>query len=1207
MTRPGEDHKLLRRYLLGELLEEGQRRRVEERLLTDDGFYEEVLIAEDELVEEYVSGLLDAGEKERFETHFLSTPERRHKLQFARAFDRYASRAGGGEPEVEATAARPGPNWRHTLFGTKLKVAAMLLLTLGLGLGSWRLFLQQSPVERGLASLRSAYRERRPVEERITGFDYAPLVELRGGEEEERVDTRARDRAELLLLDAVRERPGPDSRHALGRLYLSKRQFDKAIAQFEEALKDAPSNAQVHSDFGAALLERGKSKRLAGDAGGGQEDFGRSLEHLDKALELDGSLLEALFNRAILYQNMPLPKQAEDDWRRYLERDPDSPWADEARRRLKELGEGKSRASRSTEQLFSDFSAAYSAGDAEGSWGALSRSRARRGNAIVQRLIDEHLTLSAGGRREEARERLRMLAYAAEVEEQRAGDRFTADLARFYERATPAMRETTARARAILSTANERYYRSEYDAAIELYAKAGGLFSEAGDEGEALFSESWLGYCYLRIPDTGRSLAIFRRLAGVYEAKHYRSLFAQSLQAQADALSSLDQYSGALDSANRALQVFEQIGDAVGSLRCLQSFVSMHLTFGNYRESLGYGRRAIDLAAALPPDPGLVWPIYHESALDFYFLGLPATALDFQREALRLADETRMPLLKSRSYERLGLLYGQLKDHDAAMRNGELALEEGHKIEGELSRANVLAHATLNLAHLHQERGEFRKALEHYERAVQLYQKFEAFDAYLYPAHKGRLLALIGLGDDAAARQELETTLALYEEFRAKIVEENNRNRFFDVGQNVYDVAVDFTYTRLKDSNGALQLAESYRARSLLDMLNRGPQAYGEAGEAAATPSPAATPLPLAMLQKRLPAGVQVVEYAALDDKLIAWVVSGDLIKDKHVPVPLAELEAKVRSYLGLVSDPLGGRADEARKLASELHAVLIGPVEPLLKHQGRVFVVPDKVLNFVPFGALVSPDSGKYVIEDYELTLAPSANILVSCTEQARRRRADTNEKLLSVGNPRFDRGEYPALPDLTSAAREAEQVAALYDFRKLLTAEAATDERVKSEMGRASVIHLAAHAVLDARSPGRSRLLLAKAPGAGGGGTDSAGTLLAEEVYRMRLPHARLVVLSACQSGVEQAYRGEGAVGLARPFISVGVPLVVASYWPVDSEATADLMIGFHRHRRAGRLPTAEALRQAQLEMLRSPDPRQRHPGTWAAFVAIGGLTDF
>jgi CHAT domain-containing protein len=117
----------------------------------------------------------------------------------------------------------------------------------------------------------------------------------------------------------------------------------------------------------------------------------------------------------------------------------------------------------------------------------------------------------------------------------------------------------------------------------------------------------------------------------------------------------------------------------------------------------------------------------------------------------------------------------------------------------------------------------------------------------------------------------------------------------------------------------------------------------------------------------------------------------------------------------------------------------------------------------------------------------------------------------------------------------------------------------------------------------------------------------MYAYDIYKIKLPLARLVVLSACQTGMERYYNGEGMISLARPFIAAGAPLVVASLWPVDSDATADLMINFHRYRKVNKLSTAEALRRAQLDMLGPLGGRNRHPYFWAGFVVVGGHAEF
>jgi len=118
-----------------------------------------------------------------------------------------------------------------------------------------------------------------------------------------------------------RKKPDPQVLHALGKVYLARKEFDKAIERFNEALKADPKNAQLYSDLGAAWLEKGRIDRDGKEPGKGMEELGRSLENLNKALELDPNQLEALFNRALCEAELTLYVQAESDWREYLKKE----------------------------------------------------------------------------------------------------------------------------------------------------------------------------------------------------------------------------------------------------------------------------------------------------------------------------------------------------------------------------------------------------------------------------------------------------------------------------------------------------------------------------------------------------------------------------------------------------------------------------------------------------------------------------------------------------------------------------------------------------------------------------------------------------------------------------------------------------------------------------------------------------------------------
>src|SRR5690242_2863412 len=90
MTPTPEVQERLRRYLLGQLSDD-VREEVEQDFLSREEVFQELLMLEDELIDEYLSGKLKATDRRAFEQHFLATQERNEKLKFGRAFNRYVS------------------------------------------------------------------------------------------------------------------------------------------------------------------------------------------------------------------------------------------------------------------------------------------------------------------------------------------------------------------------------------------------------------------------------------------------------------------------------------------------------------------------------------------------------------------------------------------------------------------------------------------------------------------------------------------------------------------------------------------------------------------------------------------------------------------------------------------------------------------------------------------------------------------------------------------------------------------------------------------------------------------------------------------------------------------------------------------------------------------------------------------------------------
>jgi CHAT domain-containing protein len=297
------------------------------------------------------------------------------------------------------------------------------------------------------------------------------------------------------------------------------------------------------------------------------------------------------------------------------------------------------------------------------------------------------------------------------------------------------------------------------------------------------------------------------------------------------------------------------------------------------------------------------------------------------------------------------------------------------------------------------------------------------------------------------------------------------------------------------------------------------------------------------------------------------------------------KLETLIRSFRSQIA----ARDLDYRVSARQLFDALVAPAQTALRGADRWILSPDGALWDVPFQALMDPQ-GKHLLETHSLSYAPSLSVLRELREKPAAP-GSPRVAVLAVANPTVA-GVAP-IPD---AAREASAIAALYGqgHGALLSGDRASTALFRENAADAGVIHIASHAETETNHPLESYLLLASAKAAGD------GALTARDLLGMRL-RANLVVLSACETARGKIGDGDGVMGLGWAVLAAGARASVLSQWKVDSAATSDLMIDFHRRlTAAGATDKAEALRQASLDAMRSPG--RLHPFYWAAFIVVG-----
>src|SRR5262249_24075325 len=313
--------------------------------------------------------------------------------------------------------------------------------------------------------------------------------------------------------------------------------------------------------------------------------------------------------------------------------------------------------------------------------------------------------------------------------------------------------------------------------------------------------------------------------------------------------------------------------------------------------------------------------------------------------ALRLAKVMNSPWVMSRNLMNTGLAYARLGKYEEAIEYIKRGMRIGQSAQSEALGREMTAYTALLLGQTYRLSGAGAEASAMIEQAADFCR--EKDDPLLFQlVAKERLLGQIARGEETEARNNLRGVIALYEETRARIPDESDRNSFFAQEQSVYDIAIDFTATRPDGAREAFEYSETSRARSLLDAFHNRRQPGAMAVIPEQRFSGVASPLTLSKIQSRMPERTQLLQYAALEDKLIIWLVTPRRFEQITVKVPLSKLTGLATDYLAQISGPAGGDNQRWRQKAEELYDILLQPVASLIEPNKQVCVVPDKILN---------------------------------------------------------------------------------------------------------------------------------------------------------------------------------------------------------------------------------------------------------------------
>jgi len=412
-------------------------------------------------------------------------------------------------------------------------------------------------------------------------------------------------------------------------------------------------------------------------------------------------------------------------------------------------------------------------------------------------------------------------------------------------------------------------------------------------------------------------------------------------------------------------------------------------------------------------------------------------------------------------------------------------------------------------------------------------------------------------------------------------------------------------------------------------------------------------PVSVRDLQKDvLKKGETVLSYFISLGKAYALIVSREKFRVKQLKVNEREINGYVDRYLHSIKE---NNANEMNRFGSKLYEKLFKPLEKYLKKSRDIIIVPSGKLETIPFESLIvnKKKQGRpvYLLEKYRIKYLQSASLLSILRKHYHR---DSNKKsFIGFGDPVYDYENFkqgkleqgsmktfakgsievtenspltysphsPHSPNspgdeikeihrdryaraggimdrLSHSGEEIKTIARLFEKESLKSAahlrEQATEENAKApELKEFDYIHFSCHGLLndDFQSLVLSQLPSDKSP--------EDGYFTLNEIMNCDY-NAKLVVLSACQTGSGKMYKGEGVTGLTRAVMYAGTPAVVASLWKVDDTATKELMVKFYKNMLENNMDKVEALRQAKLELIKNK--KYSSPLFWSAFVLYG-----
>lgn len=974
--------------------------------------------------------------------------------------------------------------------------------------------------------------------------------------------------------------------------FSSIEEITNQITLLEKDLELSPRNPCLVNNLAVTYFIRGSKTEE------GFSDIIQALSLADSALSIEPNLLEALFNRSLFLDNIYLPLQARLAWEVYLKKEKDKNWLREINfylmaldskpnltsenwgQEIKKVNISLPDAIKKIEYLVSisphqariyaltellpNWANSYLANDTKTSYEVLWLIRQIGHNLFVKQkdmLINDLIkTIDICSSNKSSQNNLTDLAKAYLL----------------YQKASKTL---------------ENYQSTSMD--IEI-ANALNLFIKLNDEAGEILITLLTTRQERYLP---QALNKLEKILLIAEKHSYPYLLGLIWRNIGSFQGQLFQSALAFGSQNKALSYFESCGDLEG-VASSHFVISEILSQINDKEEIFFHQKKA-LSSLSNYSGGSARKALFLAGIGSQLqkLSQPQSAFYFHNEAVSLSTSLKTNVVSSITLLRRSLAYYFLGDKQSAFNDFNNAKIYFNSITE--SKDRCLIQENINIIE-----GSY-KLIDDPKEAIKLFSlslnSYEKHSDKYYLTHIYQSLAKAHrvLGNKKLALNNLAKGIFEFEKQRENISEQSQRMSFFEESQSIYEQMVEMQIAE-NNIKEAFNYLEKARARSLLELINTSSPLTKDSSN---TP---ASPFSILEIQKNLPTNTTIIEYSVMQHQTLAWVVSKykiDLVKITTEQNNIDQLVKKIRDSI-----ETNDQDNSLTVSSKQLYKLVISPLSKHLPSSANLVIVADKSLNNIPFSILSNPQTGRYLIQDWSMTHAPSATIFIQCLIKDKELLKNDDKSILIIGNSIVDKDIFPDLQDLNFVSKEVQEVKNIYELDTksqivsfaLILNKKATKAAFFRNAKNYSTIHFAGHGVENKVFPLYSYLVFASSNHLQPSVNNSA--MYAYELHKYNFTKTRLAILSSCHTGSGQTKLGEGIISLARSFLAARVPTVIASSWQIDDEMSAEFFIKFHQKKILGQ-NSLEALCNTQKEFITSQNPKYNSPIIWGAFALLGG----